>query len=566
MTGTIGTKADENTDRVNNDNDDKKSEHRRMSAIRDSIIGSGDSAWAEPEPSSRSVRRIMHYQYQIIAEGAVAGAIGGALVSILRLLMHHAEHYRTALILAAKGNSQEALIALAILAACCAVACLSVWLVPLASGSGIPQVKGELRGQIDEPWLQIIVSKLLGTVAGIGGGLSMGNEGPSVQIGAMVGKGVSRIMKRPLTEEWILMSAGVGAGLSCAFNAPLAAVMFVLEDIHNNLNKDVILTTMAAVVTSDFVSYQIFGLHPVVTITANKALPLGDYWLLLILGVILGAFGVFFNKFTDVMQNVYQHVSNKTLRIVIPFVMVVPFAFLKPDVLGTGYDIIGESAVGKYAAAGLAVLIILKFFYSMCCTTSGVPGGIFLPLLVIGALTGGLFFRLYCGATGTGDEYLANFVLYGMTGYFASVIRAPITGVLLVTEMTGNFNNFLSLTIVALIAYIAAQVMHGQPIYDQLLRRLLRTRNENTNPSRRTRKAILDSDVHIGCEMDGQPVKNMRLPKGCLVISITHMGVEVVPSGSTILHGGDQISVICSARDSITVDKLLAEQCRQARL
>ncbi|MGN1382469.1 MAG: chloride channel protein [Eubacterium sp.] len=516
--------------------------------------------------SAEHIRRIFSYQYQVVAEGAVAGAVGGAVVSVLRLLMHHAEHYRNALIQAAKTSPQEFILALVLLAVCCAAACVSVRLVPLASGSGIPQVKGEMQGQIDEPWLSVIFSKLVGTVAGIGAGLSMGNEGPSVQIGAMAGKGTARLLGRPVTEEWLLMSAGVGAGLSCAFNAPLAAVMFVLEDIHNNLNKDVILTTMAAVVTSDFVSYQIFGLHPVVTVPSTSALPLKYYGLLLILGVILGAFGVFFNKFTDVMQNVYQHISNKTVRIVVPFLMVIPLAFLRPDALGTGYDLIEDSAAGKYMAAGMLILIILKFFYSMCCTTCGTPGGIFLPLLVVGALTGGLFMRLYCGITGDPDIYLANFVLYGMVGYFAAVIRAPITGVLLVTEMTGNFMNFLSLTIVALTAYLAAQLMHGEPIYDQLLHRMLRTRNENLDSGSRRRvpKVILDSDVHMGSLMDGQPISRMHLPKGSLVVAILHQGVEIVPGGSTVLHAGDQISVLCSAKNSINVDELLNEQCRTA--
>ncbi len=514
--------------------------------------------------SAEQIRRAFSWQYQVVAEGAVAGAAGGAVVSVLRLLMHQAEHYRDTLIQAAKTSPQELVLALVLLALCCAAACISVRLVPLASGSGIPQVKGEMQGQIDEPWLSVIFSKLAGTVAGIGAGLSMGNEGPSVQIGAMAGKGTARLLGRPVTEEWILMSAGVGAGLSCAFNAPLAAVMFVLEDIHNNLNKEVILTTMAAVVTSDFVSYQIFGLHPVVIIPGSRALPLKYYWLLLVLGVILGAFGVFFNKFTDVMQNVYQHISNKTVRIIVPFLLVIPIAFLRPDALGTGYDLIEASAAGKYMAAGMAVLILLKFFYSMCCTTCGTPGGIFLPLLVVGALTGGLFLRLYCGLTGEEDVYLTNFVLYGMVGYFTAVIRAPITGVLLVTEMTGNFMNFLSLTIVALTAYIAAQAMHGEPIYDQLLHRMLRTRNENLDSGSRHRapKVILDSDVHMGSLMDGQPISRMHLPKGSLVVAILHQGNEIVPGGSTVLHAGDQLSVLCSAKSSIQVDELLEEQCR----
>ena len=87
--------------------------------------------------------------------------------------------------------------------------------------------------------------------------------------------------------------------------------------------------------------------------------------------------------------------------------------------------------------------------------------------------------------------------------------------------------------------------------------------NENTNAGRRSRKVILDSDVHMGSRMDGCTISRMHLPKGCLVISILHQGVEIVPGGSTVLHAGDQISVVCSAQDSISVDRLLDEQCRQ---
>lgn len=518
---------------------------------------------AETSEAPGSIRRVWSFHYWIIIEGAVVGFFSGVFVSILRLLMHHAESVRTTLLQQISSHPIDLAILALILVACYLVSILSVRIAPLASGSGIPQIKGELQGQVDEPWLSILITKIAGTIAGIGAGLSMGNEGPSVQIGAMTGKGVARLTCLTMTEEHILMTAGVGAGLSCAFNAPLAAIMFVVEDIQNNLNKDIILATMAAVVTSNVMSYRVFGLHPVVTLAVDRALPLRYYWLLIILGVILGVFGVAFNRFTDVMQNVYSRISMKSVRMAIPFLLVIPVAYFIPDALGTGYGLIGEAATGKFAAQALLALIAVKFFYSMTCTTSGVPGGIFLPLLVIGALTGGLFLDIYSGISGDTSLYLANFVLYGMTGYFASIIRAPITGVLLITEMTGNFNNFLSLMSVALVSYIAAQLLHGQPIYEQLLHRMLRTKNESIHSTGRVPKIIVEFDVCSGSAMDGQPLSKINLPKGSLVVSVLHQGVEFVPGGNTVLHGGDKLSVVCAVSDALEVDRVLDERCHQ---
>ena len=131
---------------------------------------------------------------------------------------------------------------------------------PFISGSGIPQVEGELQDGFSQKWWRVLLAKIAGGVLCIGAGLSLGREGPSIQIGAMAGKGVSKLCRRRRTEEKMLMSCGASAGLAAAFNAPLAGVLFSLEELHKNFSVDVLLSAMSASVTADFISRNIFGL------------------------------------------------------------------------------------------------------------------------------------------------------------------------------------------------------------------------------------------------------------------------------------------------------------------
>jgi H+/Cl- antiporter ClcA len=410
---------------------------------------------------------------QLIAESLFAGTMAGAAVSLLRLGLEKTEFLREELLERAKVDTAFAPVLLALLAGVFLMICLCLKLSSYSAGSGIPQVKGELRGSVSQPWLSTLCAKLLGTVAGIGAGLSMGNEGPSVQIGAMAGKGFSRIARRTADTEKLLMTSGAGAGLAGAFSAPLAGVIFALEDIRGDFSRVVLASALTSCVAADFVTKNIFGLRPVLRVDLPAAIPLRCYGLLLILGVILGISGVFFNWFTDFMQDQYDRIRSRYVRVAVPVFCLIPVAVFFPKTMGTGYSLIREAADGKLLLSSLAVLLVVKFFFSMICTTSGAQGGIFLPLLVNGALTGGLFAAAVIRIGWIDPCYTANFVMLGMVGYFAAVIRAPITGIILITELTGGFQNFLSFCLVALIAAVTAAFMGGRPIYDQLLDRML---------------------------------------------------------------------------------------------
>ncbi len=418
---------------------------------------------------------------------------------------------------------------------------------PLIGGSGIPQVEGELHGIFDPNWFSIIWKKFLGGFIALCAGLSLGREGPSIQLGAMAAKGISKGTKRGKLEEKLLITCGAGAGLAAAFNAPLAGVLFSLEELHKNFSVEVMLSVMASCVTADFISRNIFGLDPAFTFTNVSVTPLSMLPLMFLLGVILGFFGAFYNLCIKVFQKMYDKLPiKKEFRMVIPFILAGILGFFFPYVLGGGHNLIHDLAVGKFSLTLILLIIIVKFIFSMVSFCSGCPGGIFLPLLVLGGLTGGAFGQFTITYFGFSQALLQNFSILAMAGFFSAIVRAPITGIVLICEMTGTFQNLLAISLISLSSYVVADLLGAQPIYDQLLDKISPAKvPENPSPV----KILLEIPVHFGSQAEGQMIKDLDLPKNCLIVAVNRGSKEILPKGGTRLHAGDCV-VVLSSEDS----------------
>ncbi len=496
------------------------------------------------------LKRIKSFKYIILLEGIAVGFFSGIVVSFFRLFIEKAEALRNEFI------NQEISFLTPIPFICAGIIIyLCIRFEKNACGSGIPQVKAELAGQWESCWWKIILTKVTGTVAAIGIGLSVGREGPSVQIGAMAGKGFSRLTGRLRTEERLLITAGSGAGLAAAFNAPLAGVVFSLEEIHKNLSMEVLLASMSAAICSDFVSAYIFGFSPVFSVTPNQILPLKAYWLILLLGIILGILGALYNIGIKYIQKAYRLLRFDWLKILVPIICTAILCYEFPYVLGGGSHLVDILSENRFTVAMLLLLLVTKYVFSMISFGSGTPGGIFLPLLVLGSLLGALFAKI----TGY-DMYIDNFIILGMAGYFSAIVKAPVTGIILISEMTGSLSHLLSLTFISLVSYTVSDIMRSQPVYEQLLDNLLGGISKKT---RARSKIMLDSCVQFGSAMDGSRLEELGIPKGCLVISVNRRGEEIVPNGSTVLMADDNLLLLCDEDRVYETEILLAKLCRK---
>ncbi|QIB68215.1 ClC family H(+)/Cl(-) exchange transporter [Aminipila butyrica] len=515
----------------------------------------------EKHSVKNNLNRFRSFRYVLILEGIVTGVVGGGVVILFRYLLTYADKLLQMVL--SHGQNHIGVVAcwfIVLVAGAMIVARLLKW-EGFISGSGIPQVEGEMIGALDPCWWRVLVAKMTGGLLSIGCGLSLGREGPSIQLGAMAAKGFSRITKRAKTEEKLLITCGASAGLSAAFNAPLAGVLFSLEEIHKHFSPEVLLSTMAASITADFLSSNVFGLKPVFGFHITQMMPLSTYGHAILLGVILGGLGVVYNTCLAKTQDLFQKIPNQFGRLLIPFLLAGVLGFSYPYVLGGGHSLVETLTSEQLMVGALCLLLILKFSFSMLSFGSGAPGGIFLPLLVLGAVMGSLYYSIMGQWTDSLNGLLDNFIILGMAGYFAAIVRAPITGIILISEMTGSFSHLLTLSLVSLIAYVIPDMVHCPPVYDQLLHRLLLKLNPEQKNVYSGEKVLVEGMIFHGCEAEGKMVSQIPWPAKCLLVSLIRGQAEFVPRGETIFAAGDKIVVLCDEADQKELHEVLRDVC-----
>ncbi len=336
---------------------------------------------------------------------------------------------------------------------------------PLIGGSGIPSLEGELKGIFNQHPIKVLVYKFISGIIAIGAGLSLGREGPCIQMGGVIGKLFTG--KGDDTEKNLLLTAGGAAGLAAAFSAPLAGVMFAVEEVHKSAKADILITAIAACGVSGIVTRLMLGDAPIFNIDLSATIEFKDYWLILMLGVITGGVGAFYNYSLKKMQQGYDLIKKipSYYKSVFPFMLWGILAFAFPYVLGGGEGLVEKITDGSFSFYMILLLFAIKLFFSVFSFASGVPGGILMLIIVLGGLVGSLF------GMATQTLLINNSAIYAMAALFGAVVRAPITGILLVCEMSNAFSQLLPITITVLIAYLVAELLKSQPVYDALLTR-----------------------------------------------------------------------------------------------
>ena len=362
---------------------------------------------------------------------------------------------------------------------------LGLWLVrrfaPEASGSGIPHIKSVVLGEEQLHWRRVLPVKFFAGLASIGGGMALGREGPTIQIGGATGLMVSTWfrVKPGEGERKALISAGAGAGLAAAFNAPLAGVIFVLEELHGAFTPVIFVAAFLASVTADVVCRVMTGDTPVFALRGMPVPSLNALPVALVVGGIAGLGGVLFNRSLLASLDGFDRLRRWPPFAVGALAGLVAglAAWIYPDVSGSGAILAEHAMAGEVAIRGVIVLVAARFVLTMVSYGSGSAGGIFAPLLVIGAL-GGL-------AVGSVAHFIAPvwaehpevFAVLGMGALLTSIVRAPLTGIVLMVELTGKYDYMLPLLVSCFAAYGVAEAMNDVPIYEALRERAKRLVN-----------------------------------------------------------------------------------------
>lgn len=407
--------------------------------------------------------------------------------------------------------------------------------VPTATGSGIPQIKGVLVYRLRMPAARTIAARFAAGGLGSVAGLSLGREGPCVQIGGAVGQLVSRPVRADDLERDQLITAGSAAGLSAAFNAPLSGAVFTLEELHRSFSPVVLLVAITAALSADVTSAAVLGLDPVLRFGSADRLPLSGYPWLLVLGAATGVVAVGTNRALVAGQRILGRLPAPA-RPLLALVVALGAGLGAPVLLGGGDGLVDLARTGAAPLLLLAALALGKVLFTATSFGSGAPGGVFMPLLAVGALTGAAFAQV----TGRPGSATSALVLCGMAGVLSGALQAPVTAILLVLEMSGQVSAMLPAAVCALTALLVADLLRGRPLYDVLLERLLAGWQEDTGT---TGGAVLALTVEPRSAADGASVQELTLPEGVRLVEVRRGLGTMEPSGETVLRTGDRVVV-----------------------
>ncbi len=415
------------------------------------------------------------YEVILIGEGLLVGLAGGLVVVFFRFCLEHAEKWLRAILAAVTGNPLgmagwiAALLVMAVI-----ISLLLKW-EPFASGSGVPQMEAEHQDVIDQTWWRVLLAKFSSCFLCVFGGLALGRGGPSVQLGAMAGKGVSKALKRDEEEEEILKTCGASAGLAAIFHAPLAGAVYGLEQIHKNFSMVVFLPALAAAVVADLLVAVFLGTDTIFQLGEVEEMPVHYYLLLLVLGLILGVIAAFYDWIVLKVKSLYDRAEKvpSTVKLMIPFLCAGFLGFTYPDLLGSGHGLIDELTGTEMALGFMIIVILIRILFFAVSFGSGAPGGIFFPLLMLGAYIGGAFATVCIQSLGVDVSYFNTFVILAMGGFFSAVVRTPLTGIVLLFELTGSFSQLLPLAFISLVAYAVAKLIKPVSISDDLRESLI---------------------------------------------------------------------------------------------
>ncbi|WP_428944017.1 H(+)/Cl(-) exchange transporter ClcA [Pantoea sp. FN060301] len=352
---------------------------------------------------------------------------------------------------------------------------------PEASGSGIPEIEGALEELRPVRWWRVIPVKFIGGMGTLGAGMVLGREGPTVQLGGNIGRMVLDIFRMKSAEaRHSLLATGAAAGLSAAFNAPLAGILFIIEEMRLQFRFNVISikAVFIGVIMSSIV-FRIFnGEGAVIDVGKLADAPVETLWLYLLLGMLFGIVGVLFNTLIFRTQDLFQRLHGGNMKKILIMGAVLGgvcgvLGLIEPEAAGGGFSLIPIAAAGNYTVGMLLFIFITRIITTLLCFASGAPGGIFAPMLALGTLLGTAFGMASASLFPEYHLQAGTFAIAGMGALFAASVRAPLTGIVLVLEMTDNYQLILPMIITCLGATLLAQFLGGTPLYSTLLSRVL---------------------------------------------------------------------------------------------
>ncbi|MGJ7510534.1 ClC family H(+)/Cl(-) exchange transporter [Variovorax sp. GT1P44] len=403
----------------------------------------------------------------------LVGCVTGLVCAMFRLLLQQADSLRGQFIAFAQreGPLGLLLVVAGAAAATAAAAALVSKISPNAAGSGIPEVEAAISGGEPGNPVRTAVVKFVGGVLAIGSGLALGREGPSVQMGHSIADVFARLFHRSQVDARVLFAAGAGAGLATAFNAPIAGAVFVLEELLRRFDTRTAAAALGASAGAIAVARIFMGVEPDFTVPHQPFPGFATVPVHMALGVFAALAAAAYTRAVLGALAVADRRNGLpvTARAALIGGAVGLVAWFAPGWVGGGDAITQQTLVGAGAGSlsAIGLLFVVRFLLGPLSYAAGTPGGLFAPMLVLGAQIGLVFGRLY-EQWFPGGPSPSAYAVVGLAAFFTAVVRAPLTGICLTVEMTGSVNLLLPMLAACFGAMVVMNLIGIPPIYDLL--------------------------------------------------------------------------------------------------
>jgi CIC family chloride channel protein len=423
----------------------------------------------------------------VAGASAIVGCVVGLVAAGFRFGVDALQHGLGALAAAVGGRAIPSWLVPGLSVA--ALAVVAYWLVrrfaPEAGGSGVQEVEGALDEVRPLRWKRVLPVKFIGAMMALGGGMALGREGPTVHMGGAVGAMVNKLLRLGSSARHVLIASGAAAGLSAAFNAPLSGVIFIIEEMRPRFHYGFVSFqgVLIASVCADVVTRISLGQQPLIDTSAYAPPSLANLPFFLLYGGLIGGVAVVFSRSLVAVLNRVDAMKprGRVLAAAIVGLAIGALGSVDSEWVGGGYTAIHLALDLSTPLASLLFLFGIRFVLTLASYGSGVPGGIFAPMLALGTLFGVAFAQSISDFLPGLGLTSGIFAIAGMAAFFSATVRAPLTGIALTIELTGNLDLVLGLLVTCLAATFAAEALGARPLYEMLLERTLAAEDRKKN-------------------------------------------------------------------------------------
>ncbi len=511
------------------------------------------------QTTKKNIGHLYRNLAQLALVGGVTGIFAGAIATFFNILVHEGERIsRNAYAYVRENPVFLSVLILALIGGAFLLG-VAVNITSVIRGCGIPQTEGGTRGSVRFKWWRDMTMMFASCLLSIFMGMSIGAEGPTVLIGACAGDGVSSMLRRNQMIRKYQIAGGACTGLAVASNAPLTGIAFAFEEAYKRITPEVLICSFVSVIFGMLTRSAIYATLGLQSTNAFSSyifydMYISSYGYVVGAGIVCGLLGVGFYKLSFLMRSLFKKVWVKNasvshgVRIFIAVLLGGTVSLLAVGAMGGGHDLIEkigsgsasrvDSAFGLSLVWSLLLILVLRFFITSVNVGSGIPCGIFIPMIAIGACLGALLNQLWL-RVGMDAKFCDLMVMICMAAFFTTVVKAPITSIVMICEFTGSFAHLLPVVIAVACAYIIGQSFRTDGIYEELLEQY----EEETGAHEREVREIFTFTLARGALADKREVRDVLWPAGARVTEIARGEERILPDGKTVLRGGDMLTI-----------------------